>query len=84
MSKMHMAGMGKGMMEHFMRRNNVMPLAALLDVTVEQRVRLVVCTMSMGIMGIQKSDIMDLPNIEFGGATTFVEQARSSSMSLVF
>jgi peroxiredoxin family protein/TusA-related sulfurtransferase len=84
MSKMHMGGMGLGMMEYFMRKNNVMNLAELMDAAVEQKVQFVVCSMSMGIMGIQKRDIMDLPNVEFAGVTTFVEMSRRSSMSLVF
>ncbi len=84
MSKMHMGGMGKGLMQLFMRRNNVMTLDQLMDVAVEQRIRFVVCSMSMGIMGIHKRDIVDLPNIEFAGVTSFVEQASRSRMSLVF
>ncbi len=84
MSKMHMGGAGKGMMEYFMRRNNVMGLAELIDEAVESEVRFIVCTMSMGIMGIEKRDLMDLPNMEYGGVTAFVEAARDSRMSLVF
>lgn len=84
MSKMHMGGAGRGMMEYFMRRNNVMSLSELIDQAVELEVRFIVCTMSMGIMGIQKRDLMDLPNMEFGGVTAFVENARDSRMSLVF
>ncbi len=84
MSKMHMGGMGKGMMEFFMRRNNVMALSELIDSAVEQKVRFIVCSMSMGIMGIEKRDIMDLPNLEFAGVTCFVEESRRAGMSLVF
>lgn len=84
MSKMHMAGAGRGLMQHFMRRNNVLTLPDLIEQAVDTEVRFMVCTMSMGIMGIQKRDLMDLPNLEFGGVTSFVEQARDSRMSLVF
>lgn len=84
LSKMNMGGMGKGMMEYLMRRNNVMSLSELLSSAVEQDVRFVVCSMSMGIMGIQKRDLMDFPNMEYAGVTCFVEQSRQSAMSLVF
>ncbi len=84
MSKMHMGGMGKGLMVRFMRRNNVMELSQLIDTAVEQKVRFVVCSMSMGIMGIERRDIMDLPNVEFAGVTSFVEEARRAGTSLVF
>jgi peroxiredoxin family protein len=84
MSKMHMGGVGKGMMQHFMRRNHVMTLDELMDVAVDQNVRFVICSMSMGIMGIQERDIVDFPNIEFAGVSSFIEQSASSRMSLVF
>lgn len=84
LGKMNMGGMGKGMMELLMRRNNVMNMEELLTTAVEQNVKFVVCTMSMGIMGIQKRDLMDLPNLDFAGVTLFVEQSRKSAMSLVF
>ncbi|MCB9647956.1 MAG: DsrE/DsrF/DrsH-like family protein [Deltaproteobacteria bacterium] len=84
MSKMHMGGFGLSLMEHFMKRNQVLTLTELIESAVESEVRFMVCTMSMGIMGIQKRDLMDLPNLEFGGVTCFVEQARDSRMALVF
>ncbi|MDP2307968.1 MAG: DsrE/DsrF/DrsH-like family protein [Pseudomonadota bacterium] len=84
MSKMHMGGVGTAMMRFFMREQNVLGLAELLDEAARQDVRFCVCTMSMGVMGIQKADLMDLANIEFGGVTTFTERARRSALSLVF
>ena len=84
MSQMHMGGVGKGMMQYFMRKNNVMSLQQLMDSCVEQNVRFVVCSMSMGIMGIEKRDIMELSNVEFAGVTCFTEMARKSAMSLTF
>ncbi|MEO1338917.1 MAG: DsrE/DsrF/DrsH-like family protein, partial [Myxococcota bacterium] len=84
MSKMHMAGIGKGAMQSFMRKYDVMSLPQLLDSCVEQNITFIVCTMSMNMMGVEKRDIMDLPNIEWGGVSTFVERSKRSAMSLVF
>ena len=84
MSKMHMGGMGKGMMQYFMKKNNVLTLEELMAVAVEQNVQFTICSMSMGIMGIQKRDIVDFPNVQFAGVTSFVETSRRASMSLVF
>ncbi len=84
MSKMHMGGVGLGMMRYFMRRNNVMGIAELLDQAVEMGVTFRVCTMSMGIMGIEERDLMDLANLEFGGVTSFAADARTSAFSMVF
>jgi peroxiredoxin family protein/TusA-related sulfurtransferase len=84
MGKMHMGGMGKGMMQFFMKRNSVMTLEQLIDHAATSGVRFIVCSMSMGIMGIQKRDIMDLPNIEFAGVASFVDLSQRSSSTLVF
>lgn len=84
MSKMHMAGVGKGMMQYFMRKNNVLSLEELVQAAAEQNVKFIVCAMSMGIMGIQKRDIVDMPNVEFAGVATFVELSRRSAMTMVF
>jgi peroxiredoxin family protein len=67
-----------------MRKNNVMSLESMIQSAVEQNVRFVVCTMSMGIMGIEKRDLMDLPNIEYAGVTSFVELSQRSKSTLVF
>lgn len=84
MSKMHMGGMGKGMMQYFMRKNNVLSLEELVASAADQNVKFIVCAMSMGIMGIQKRDIVDSPNVEFAGVATFVELSRRSAMTMVF
>jgi peroxiredoxin family protein/TusA-related sulfurtransferase len=84
LSKMHWGGIGKFMLELFMRQRNVLSLEQLMKEAEQQNVQLKVCSMSMGVMGIQKADLMDLPNLSFGGVTSFSESARRSSFSLVF
>lgn len=84
MSKMHMGGMGLGMMKYFMSQQNVLPLEELMNQAVELDVKFTVCTMSMGIMGISKDDLMELPNIQYGGVTSFTSNARTAATSMVF
>ncbi|MEZ4238972.1 MAG: DsrE/DsrF/DrsH-like family protein [Myxococcota bacterium] len=84
MSKMNFGGIGLGMMKGFMREQNVLGLSGLMREAANNDVKFVVCTMSMGIMGIEKTDLMDLPNLEFGGVTSFSGAARESALSLVF
>jgi peroxiredoxin family protein/rhodanese-related sulfurtransferase len=84
LSKMHWGGLGKFLLELFMRQRSVLSLEQLLQETEKQGVQLKVCTMSMGVMGIQKADLMELPNLSFGGVTSFSEAAGRSSFSLVF
>lgn len=84
LSKMHFGGMGKQMMLASMRQQNVMDLETLMEAAIENGVKFTVCTMSMSIMGIQKRDIMDRPNIEFAGVASFVADSAGSDISMVF
>ena len=84
MSKMNFGGAGVGMMKYFMKQDNILGLRELMDQAADLDVKFVICTMSMGLMGISKNDLMDLPNIEFGGVTAFSSSARTSAMSMVF
>ena len=84
LSQLHLGGVGKGLLEHFIRQDNVMGVPQLLDACVENNVKFAVCTMSMGLLGVRQCDIMDLPNIEWGGVTQFVAGSRQASLTLVF
>ena len=81
---LHLGGVGTGLMHHLMKQDNVMGLPALIEECVAQDVKFNVCTMSMGLMGIRKSDIMDLPNINWSGMAGFMESSRRAATSLVF
>jgi peroxiredoxin family protein/TusA-related sulfurtransferase len=84
LSKFQFGGVGKGMIEHFIRKNKIMTLEQLVQAACDMNVRFIVCTMSMSIMGIQQQDLMDLPNIEYAGVTSFSELAGRSRFSLAF
>ena len=84
LGKMNMGGIGLGMMKRIMRQKNVLGLEQQMQEAAELGVTFHVCTMSMGIMGIQKQDLMTLPNLHFGGVTAFTESARRSSISMTF
>jgi peroxiredoxin family protein/TusA-related sulfurtransferase len=84
LGKMHWGGFGTRLLRRFMRQRNVLSLEQMVDACVAQDVRFVVCSMSMGLMGLERRDIVDLPNVSFGGVTAFTEAARRSSVSLVF
>jgi peroxiredoxin family protein/TusA-related sulfurtransferase len=84
MSKMNFGGVGVGMMKHFMKQDNILSMRQLMEQAAEMDVKFIVCTMSMGLMGVSKADLMDLPNIEFGGVTAFSGSARTAATSMVF
>ncbi|MFO0592304.1 MAG: DsrE/DsrF/DrsH-like family protein [Polyangiaceae bacterium] len=84
LGKMHMGGFGTRLILRLMRRRNILALDGLVASAVSQGVRFRVCSMSMGLMGLRESDILDLPNVDFAGVTSFAEIASRSAMSLVF
>jgi peroxiredoxin family protein/TusA-related sulfurtransferase len=84
LAKLRMGGLGTRMLNWLMRRRNILSLDQLIEQAVKQEVRFVVCSMSMGLMGLTKRDIVDLPNVEFAGVASFVEHSRRSSVALVF
>ncbi|MDP3276755.1 MAG: DsrE/DsrF/DrsH-like family protein [Deltaproteobacteria bacterium] len=84
LAKLRMGGMGTRMLNWLMKRRKILTLDQLVEQAVKQDVRFIVCSMSMGLMGLTKRDIVDLPNVEFAGVASFVEHSGRSSMSLVF
>ena len=65
-----------------MKRKNVMSLADLMRAAAEFGVEIVICEMSMDLMGIRREEIIDFPNISVAGVAKFLEQAGSSKVTL--
>jgi peroxiredoxin family protein/TusA-related sulfurtransferase/rhodanese-related sulfurtransferase len=80
LSKMNMAGMGTALMRHVMRRKNVDSLPALIASARQAGVRLIVCTMSMSVMGIRTEELVD--GLEFAGVATFLAEADQAGTTL--
>ncbi len=84
LGKLHMGGIGTRILLWLMRKRNILALDKLVESAVAQGVKLRVCSMSMGLMGLSQRDIVELPNLTFAGVTSFAESARRSATSLVF
>ena len=80
LSKMHMGGMGTAMMKMVMKDKKVMSLPELIHTAKEAGVRLVACSMSMDVMGLQPEELID--GIEIGGVGAFLGAANESNASL--
>ena len=80
LSKMNMAGMGLAMIKGIMKHKNVMSLPELIAQAQHSGVRMVVCTMSMDLMGIKREELID--GIEEGGVAMFIDQLSQSSAGL--
>ena len=80
LSKMHMGGMGTMMMKRVMRQKNVYSLPQLMESAKEAGVRMVACTMSMGVMGIKPEELIE--GVKFGGVASFLDAADRSKTTL--
>ena len=80
LSQMNMGGMGLAMIKGIMKKKNVMPLPALIAQAKLSGVKLIVCTMSMDLMGIKKEELID--GVEEGGVAMYVDNLSRSSANL--
>jgi peroxiredoxin family protein len=82
LSNMNMAGMGPVMINYLMKKQNVMSLEKMFKEAAELGIEIVVCEMSMGLMGFKKEEFIDYPHFSYAGAATFVADAGESSIQL--
>ncbi len=80
LSNMNMAGMGLAMIKGIMKKKNVMSLPELIDQARSNGVRMVVCSMSMDLMGIRREELID--GVEEGGVAMYVDQLGRSPANL--
>ncbi len=82
LSNMNMGGMGPKMIRYLMKKQNVMSLETMFKEAGELGIEIVICEMSMGLMGINKEEIIDYPHLSYAGAATYVADAGESSIQL--
>jgi NADPH-dependent 2,4-dienoyl-CoA reductase/sulfur reductase-like enzyme/peroxiredoxin family protein/TusA-related sulfurtransferase/rhodanese-related sulfurtransferase len=80
LSKMNMGGMGTAMMKMVMRQKNVDSLETLIQKAMKAGVKIVACTMSMDIMGIQEKELIE--GVELGGVGAYLGDAEESNVNL--
>lgn len=82
LSKMNMAGMGTALMKTLMKKKNVASLEQLLELSKELGVKIVICELSMQIMGFKKEEMIDYPHLIYAGVAKFLEEAMDSKIQL--
>lgn len=80
LSKLNMLGAGRSMMKKLMHNNNVDQLDTMLQKAQDAGVKMVACTMSMDLMGVQQDELID--GIELGGVAAYLGDARQRNTSL--
>jgi peroxiredoxin family protein len=80
-SKLNMGGMGRWMFKKMMSAKKVTMLPQLRQMAVDLGVHLLACQMSMDVMEIDKSDLID--EVEAAvGAATYVLEAQNAQITL--
>ncbi|MGG0669928.1 DsrE/DsrF/DrsH-like family protein [Sporosarcina koreensis] len=79
-SKMNMAGMGPKMIKHVIKKHNAMTLPSLIDMAKEQDIKLVACTMTMDLLGLDQAELLD--GIEYAGVAAYLADAQDGNVNL--
>jgi len=80
LSKMHMGGMGPQMIKYIMRKNNVDDLETLIANALKMGVKVVACSMSMDLMGIQQEEFID--GVKLGGVASYLAATDDAGLNL--
>jgi len=79
-SKMNFAGMGPKMIKHVIKKHNAMTLPQLIELAEEQDIKLVACTMTMDLLGLQQEELLD--DIEYAGVAAYLGDAQDGNVNL--
>ncbi len=82
LSKMNMLGLGRSMVKKRMTAAGVATLDKLMQDYKELGGKIIACEMTMEVMGIKKEDLRDDLIDEFGAVGTYVNDAKSSKITL--
>lgn len=80
LSNMQMLGMGPKMIKHVMNKHNALTLTQLVEMAQEQEIKLVTCTMTMDLLGLQKEELLD--GIEYAGVAAYLADAEEGNVNL--
>ena len=75
-----MESMATAMMKSMFNKHGVASIGTLLDLAKESGVKLIACQMTMDVMGVKQSDIID--GVEFGGAAMWLDAAADAQINL--
>ncbi len=80
LSKMNFMGMGPVLIKKIMRDNNIEQVETLLETAMKSGAKIIACNMSMELMGIKESELID--GVELGGVATYLNDTESSNTNL--
>lgn len=80
LSKMNFGGIGPRMIKHVIKKHNALTLPQLIELAQEQGVKLVACTMTMELLGLQEEELLD--GIEYAGVAAYLGDAADAKVNL--
>lgn len=80
LSQMNMMGMGPLMIRKLMKDKNVDSLETLLDMALKNGVNMIACNMSMDLMGVHESELIE--GVTLGGVATYLGEAEDADVNL--
>ncbi|WHX63915.1 DsrE/DsrF/DrsH-like family protein [Peribacillus frigoritolerans] len=80
LSNMNFAGMGPKMIKHVIKKHNAMSLPNLIELAQEQEIKLIACTMTMDLLGLQKEELLE--GIEYAGVAAYLAEAEDGNVNL--
>ncbi|WP_419958511.1 DsrE/DsrF/DrsH-like family protein [Psychrobacillus psychrotolerans] len=80
LSNMQMLGMGPIVIKHVMKKHNALTLTQLVELAQEQDIKLVTCTMTMDLLGLQKEELLD--GIQYAGVAAYLADAEDGTVNL--
>ncbi|HKL73286.1 MAG TPA: DsrE/DsrF/DrsH-like family protein, partial [Clostridia bacterium] len=80
LSNMNMMGMGAKMIKGIMKKKNVDSLPEMIKKAQEVGVKMLVCTMSMDLMGIKKEELIE--GLEYVGVATYIAKNEKAGTTL--
>ncbi|MBA4496072.1 DsrE/DsrF/DrsH-like family protein [Paenactinomyces guangxiensis] len=79
-SKMNFGGLGAKMMKYTMKKKNITTLKELIEMAKELDIKMVACTMSMDVLGIQQEELID--GLEYAGVASYLAEANEAKINL--
>ncbi len=80
LSKMNYMGMGQRMIKEVINKHQAMTLPQLIEMAEEQDIKLIACTMTMDLLGLQKEELLD--GLEYGGVAAYIGDAEEGNVNL--
>lgn len=80
LSKMNFMGMGPKMIQHVIKKHNALTLPQLIELAREQGVKLVACTMTMDLLGLNQEELID--GLEYAGVAGYLGDATDAKVNL--